>query len=122
MLATQNQSKLSELEESVFTSLRDSINGEEVYSMSIDEDRLTKLEANLLRISLLGMSTDLVTVMEDEEGGQSSGWDIICAFAERGEVGYKEEAKVGAVGTRTKLTAARGIRNTDRVFARHLAV
>jgi len=33
-------------------------------------------------------------VMEDEEGGQSSGWEIVCAFAERGELPYKDEAKV----------------------------
>jgi len=122
VLATQNQTKLGELEESVFASLRDSINGEDVQTMSIDEDRLTKLEAILLRISLLSMSRDIASVMEDEEGGQSSGWDIVCAFAERGEVGYKEEAKVSRTGDSLLLTVACGIRHPDHLPARDLAV
>ena len=93
-MAGSNGSKLAELEEALFTSLRDSIDGEDVFTMSLDEDRLANLEGVLLRINLLGRSRDLVGVMEDEEGGQSSGWEIICAFANRGDVGYKEEAQV----------------------------
>ena len=94
-MAGSNGSKLAELEEALFASLRDAINGEDVGTMSLDEDQLAGLEGVLLRITLLGRSRDLVDVMEDEEGGQSSGWEIVCAFANRGDVGYKEEAKVG---------------------------
>ena len=93
-MSSSNDTKLAELDESVFTSLRDEINGEEVFSMSLNEDRLASLQAILLRISLLARSKDIVDIMDDEEGGQSSGWDIVYAFAERGEVGFKEEAKV----------------------------
>lgn len=89
-----NDTKLAELEEALFASLRDAIDGRDVSTMSLDEDLLAVLEAILLRITLLGRSRDLVDAMEDEEGGQSCGWDIICAFADRGDVGYKEEAKV----------------------------
>lgn len=93
-MAGSNGTKLAELEEALFASLRDTIDGEDVFTMSVDEDRLAALEAILLRVTLLGRSRDLVDVMEDEEGGQSSGWEIVCAFADRGSVGYKEEAKV----------------------------
>lgn len=91
---TINKTKLAELEETVFTSLREAINGEDVFSMSMDEDRLANVQAILLRISLLQRSRDIVDVMQDEEGGQSSGWEIVLAFVQRGEVGYKEEARV----------------------------
>ena len=93
-MSSANEIKLAELQEALFTSLRDLINGEDVFTMSLDEDRLAGLEAILLRITLLERSRDLVDVMEDEEGGQSSGWEIVAAFASRGDVGYKEEAKV----------------------------
>lgn len=89
-----NDTKLAELDETVFTALRDGINGEEVFSMSLDEDQLATIQAILLRISLLVKSRNIVGVMEEDEGGQSTGWEIVCAFVERGEVGYREEAKV----------------------------
>jgi cohesin complex subunit SA-1/2 len=94
LLSSVNDTKIAELDETVFTALRDSINGEEVFSMSLDEDQLATIQAVLLRISLLVKSRNITSVMEDDEGGQSTGWEIICAFVERGEVGYREEAKV----------------------------
>ena len=63
--------------------------------MSLDEDRLATVEAVLLRVSLLAKSRNITSAMDDDEGGQSTGWEIVCAFVERGEVGYREEAKVG---------------------------
>ena len=62
--------------------------------MSIDDEEVVSIQAILLRLTLLGKSRDITEVMEDEEGGQSSGWEIVCAFAERGELPYKDEAKV----------------------------
>jgi cohesin complex subunit SA-1/2 len=85
---------LNELTESLFTSLRDAIDGRDVSSMSIDDEEIASLEAILYRLTLLAKSRDITEVMEDEEGGQSSGWEIVCAFAERGELPYKDEAKV----------------------------
>lgn len=89
-----SDTKLAELDETVFSSLRDAINGEEVFSMVLDEDQLATIQAILLRVSLLIKSRDITAIMDDDEGGQSTGWEIICAFVERGEVGYREEAKV----------------------------
>jgi cohesin complex subunit SA-1/2 len=95
-LANSNTTKLIELTESLFTSLRDAINGQDVATMSIDEEEIASLEAILFRLTLLGKSRDITEVMEDEEGGQSSGWEIVCAFAERGELPYRDEAKVSS--------------------------
>jgi cohesin complex subunit SA-1/2 len=108
-MSVSNDTKLAELDETVFNSLRDAIDGDDVFSMSMSEDRLATLEAILLRVSLLGRSRDITEVMEDEEGGQSSGWDIICAFAERGEVGYKEEAKVSSRGSDSQCMIANSV-------------
>ncbi|OXG45753.1 cohesin complex subunit SA-1/2 [Cryptococcus neoformans Bt120] len=91
-LSSINEAKLSELQESLFASLRDAIGSEDVALVTLDDEQISHLEAIMLRITLLQRSMDLVDVMEDEEGQQSSGWDIICAFADRGKLGYKEEA------------------------------
>jgi cohesin complex subunit SA-1/2 len=89
-----NKQKLAELEESLFASLRDAIDGEDVPGMTISEDQLSSIEAILLRVGLLASNRDIVTAMQDEEGGQSSGWTIVLAFAGRGALGFKEETKV----------------------------
>lgn len=68
--------------------------------MSIGDEEIASFEAILFRLTLLAKSRDIAEVMEDEEGGQSSGWEIVCAFAERGELPYKDEAKVSS-GTRS---------------------
>lgn len=60
----------------------------------IDDDEIATFEAILQRMSLLSQSRDLTEAMQDEEGGQSSGWEIVCAFAERGALGRKAESKV----------------------------
>lgn len=90
-----NAAKVAELEESLFTSLRDAVDGEDVGGMSISEDQLGAIEATFLRLSLLARSRDITSAMGDEEGGQSSGWTIVSAFAGRGGLGFKEEVKVG---------------------------
>lgn len=93
-MSTSNSAKLSDLSESLFSSLRDAVDGRDVSSMTIGEDEIANLEAILLRLSLLEKSRDITAEMEDEEGGQSSGWEIVCAFAGRGDLPYRDEAKV----------------------------
>ncbi|WVF68116.1 hypothetical protein IAT40_002879 [Kwoniella sp. CBS 6097] len=89
-----NNNKLAEVQESLFASLRDAIGQNDVALLSLEEEDLAQLEAIMLRLCLLQKSRNLVEIMEDIEGGQSSGWEIVCAFAERGRLGYKEEAKM----------------------------
>lgn len=65
----------------------------EVASFSDDEAHV--FGAICARICALAGSRDLTAWMEEEEEGkQSSAWDIICALAERGRLGYKEEEVV----------------------------
>ncbi|WVQ70491.1 hypothetical protein IAR50_000010 [Cryptococcus sp. DSM 104548] len=91
-LANVNEAKLGELQEALFAGLRDVIGSEDVALVTLEDDQVGQLEAGLLRVTLLQRSLDMTEVMEDEEGQQSSGWDIICALADRGKLGYREEA------------------------------
>ena len=83
----------------------DSIETCEVLYYTTQEDRqdgLSDDEAHALgaicaRICALAGSRDLTAWMEEDEGGKrSSAWDIICALAERGRLGYKEEELVSS--------------------------
>lgn len=93
-LSTQNVKKLSELSDALFTSLRTALEDEDVAVLAMSADQLEAVQAILLRLVQLARSRDVVEMMEDEEGGQTSAWDICRAFVERGELGYGEEAKV----------------------------
>lgn len=105
-LSTSNTTKLVELSESIFSSLRDAVDGRDVAAMTIDDHEVAKFEAILLRLSLLAKSRDITVEMEDEEGGQSQGWEIVCAAASRGDLPYKEEAKVSPLSPlRSRLSA-----------------
>jgi cohesin complex subunit SA-1/2 len=96
-MQTTNNTKLSELQESLFSSLRETLGDDtDIFSMSLEEDRLAAVEAALLRLVLMCRMRDCVEVMEGEDGG-IKGWDVVSAFAERGDVGYKEEAKVSDI-------------------------
>lgn len=93
-----NRNKLAELQDTLFTSLRDAIQGQEVVMMDlIDDEESATFEAILARIELLSRSRNLSEALDDEEGGQSSGWEIICAFAERGALGRKAESRVSPI-------------------------
>ncbi|WWC72404.1 uncharacterized protein I206_106366 [Kwoniella pini CBS 10737] len=92
-MSAANDTKLSEMQESLFASLRDEIGSEDVALMPLEEESIAKLGAILLRILLLEKSRDITDILEDEEN-QSSVWSIICAFADRGSFGYKEESKM----------------------------
>lgn len=93
-MVNANKIKMGELEEALMGSLRDAVAGRDVASASFSDDEIVSVEAIMHRLSLLAMSKDLVETLEDVEGGQSSGWEIVLAFAERGKLGYGVEVKV----------------------------
>ncbi|WVR08439.1 hypothetical protein IAU60_005494 [Kwoniella sp. DSM 27419] len=93
-MTAANDTKITELQEALFNRLRDFIGSDDVSILTLEDTNIPTLEAILCRLWLLERSRDMVEVMEDTEAGQSSGWDIVCAFAERARLGYKEEAKV----------------------------
>lgn len=94
-LANTNVSKIAELDEALFSSLRTLVAGRDVYTAAIAEDEIVDLESCCLRIGLLMNYRDLTDAMDEDEGGkQSSGWIVLLALASRGTLGYKEERKV----------------------------
>ena len=96
-LSNSNSSKILELEDELATSLREFVAGRdelEVATFTNDEARI--LGSICARVCTLAGIRDMTAWMEEDEGGkQSSAWDIVCALAERGRLGYKEEDIVG---------------------------
>ncbi|OCB88288.1 hypothetical protein A7U60_g4590 [Sanghuangporus baumii] len=92
-LSNTNSTKILELEDELATTLRDAVGGRDELEVStFSDDEAHVLGAICARICALAGSRDLTAWMEEDEGGkQSSAWDIICALAERGRLGYKEE-------------------------------
>lgn len=95
-LSNTNSSKILELEDELAANLRDAVAGSdelEVATFSDDETQL--LSSTCARICALYGIRDMTGWMEETEGGkQSSAWDIVCALAERGRLGYKDEDMV----------------------------
>lgn len=98
-LSNTNSAKILELEDELSSSLRDAVaRRDELEVASFTEDEALSLGAICARLVTLSGTRDMTTWMEEDEGGkQSSAWDIICALAERGRLGYKEEELVGSV-------------------------
>ncbi|KAK7678058.1 hypothetical protein QCA50_018999 [Cerrena zonata] len=92
-LSNTNSTKILELEDELSNSLREAISGgDELEVASFDEDEVLALSAVCSRIATLAGTRDMISWMEEDEGGkQSSAWDIVSALAERGRLGYKEE-------------------------------
>ncbi|KAF7319423.1 SCD domain-containing protein [Mycena chlorophos] len=93
-LSNTNSKKILELEDELASTLRDVVSGrDEIDIAGFDEDEMIRLGAICMRISLLCGRRDLSAWIEEDEGGkQSSAWDIISALADRGKLGYKDEA------------------------------
>lgn len=95
-LSNTNSAKILELEDELATSLRDAVAGrDELEITSFTEDESRNLGAICARVAALFGTRDLTNWMEEDEGGkQSSAWDIVCALAERGRLGYREDELV----------------------------
>ncbi len=95
-LSSTNTAKLLELEDELASSLRDIVSGrDEIETSSFHEDEVALLGAITMRVQLLSARRNMATWIEDDDNGkQSSSWDIILAFAERGRLGHKEEEAV----------------------------
>ncbi|WVO17591.1 hypothetical protein L204_105288 [Cryptococcus depauperatus] len=91
-LSASNTTKLAFLTESLFSSLRSSLGDEDITLASLEDDQVAEVELSLKRLGLLMRSMDLSEVLEEGEGGESSVWDICLAIAERGRLGFREEA------------------------------
>ncbi|PFH50849.1 hypothetical protein AMATHDRAFT_3582 [Amanita thiersii Skay4041] len=92
-LSNTNNTKMSELEEELSSTLRDAVAGrEEIEIASFNEDEVLTLGTICTRLAVFFGTRDMTAWMEEDEGGkQSNAWDIISAISERGRLGYKEE-------------------------------
>jgi len=95
-LSNTNNKKMSELEEELSASLRELIGGrEELGIATFPEDESLALGHICARFAALAKVRDLVSCLEEDEGGmQSSAYDILTALADRGKLGYREEETV----------------------------
>ena len=107
-LSNTNNAKILELEEELSTSLRDAIAGREELDMAaFTEDESLALGHICTRFAVLTKVRNLVSCLEEDEGGkQSSAYDILNALADRGKLGYREEETVRHPPPRTFLTSA----------------
>ena len=96
-LSNTNSTKILELEDELASSLRDVVAGRDELEVTTfsNDDEVLSLSAICSRLCALAGMRDLTAWMTEDEGGkQSSAWTIVCALAERGRLGYREEEMV----------------------------
>lgn len=96
LLSTTNETKISALEETLVSNLRECVEDKDIQSAAFEEEELRKLGAVVVRIDKLFAVRDLSTVLEDKDEGEGSvsAWDILDSVAERARLGYKDEELV----------------------------
>jgi cohesin complex subunit SA-1/2 len=93
-LANSNATKVGELEDALFGALHDLIGDRTVATAVFEEDEIPTLEAACKRIGLLLSFRPAVAAMEETEGETATGWSLLLDLANRGSLGYQEEATV----------------------------
>ncbi|KAG8914902.1 hypothetical protein FRC00_009816 [Tulasnella sp. 408] len=89
----ENEAKIAQLEEELSTSLRDVVAGrDDLDAAFLEDDEVHSLSGFALRVESLFRVRDLSAWMEnDEDGKQSSVWNILLSLASRGSQGHKGE-------------------------------
>lgn len=100
-LANSNATKVGELEDALFGTLRNLIGDRTVATTAFEEDEIPTLEAACKRIGLLLSFRPAVAAMEETEGDTPTGWSLLLDLANRGNLGYQEEAVVRPFCQRT---------------------
>lgn len=93
-LGNVNSTKMTELEETLISSLRTAVSGKDVEAAAFEEDELFVIASAVLRVSRLYAATDLSKALDDAEDGKSSAWEIVDSLVQRGRLGYKDEVSV----------------------------
>ena len=98
-LFSENDAKLSQLEEELASGFRDAVaDKEDIGTEYFEDDDVRLLSGFAFRTESLFRIRDMTAWMEDDEGGkQSSIWTILIALAERGSRGQKGEEGVSMV-------------------------
>ncbi len=93
-LANTNTKKILELEEELSTALRDAVGVRDIETATLQEEEAKRIEGVALRVACLSSTRDMMTWMEDDEGGkQSRALDIFLALLERAKLGHEAEDK-----------------------------
>ncbi|KAG8960843.1 hypothetical protein FRC05_006541, partial [Tulasnella sp. 425] len=89
----ENEAKIAQLEEELSTSLRDVVAGrDDLDAAFLEDDEVHALSGFALRVESLFRVRDLSGWMDnDEDGKQSSVWNILLSLGSRGPQGHKEE-------------------------------
>lgn len=94
-LAETNSTKMADLEESLCTNLRSVLAGEDVESMTLEDDTLSTLTYAVMRIDRLMKFKNMQAALDnDDSGKQTSAIDIVELIVDRGRLGYKDEGPV----------------------------
>ncbi|GAA5880996.1 hypothetical protein JCM1840_007214 [Sporobolomyces johnsonii] len=92
-LSNTNQTKSTELEETLVSALRTAVADKDIESSTFEEDELHTLTASVARVDKLSRVRNLAPSLNDTDGGkQTSAWEILDSLVNRGRLGYKEEA------------------------------
>lgn len=97
-LKATNTAKYDEFEESLVSTLRETIGDKDIASSPFDDEEVHAVESAFLRIKTVLLAKNISALILDEEADVEKVWDLALALAERGKLGYKEEAKV-SLGT-----------------------
>lgn len=106
-LFAENEAKFLQLEEELSTAVRDVVAGrDDLDTEFLEDDEVHTLGSLALRVESLARSNDMSKWMDDDEDGkQSSMWNILLSLASRGGQGRKEEEWVsGSSGRYSSLT------------------
>lgn len=94
-LSDINTSRLSEFQEKLVGSLREGVEGRDIESTGFADDELHKLTACSLRAKIVAQRMDMCEALEeDDEGQQTSGWEVLLGLASRGRLGFEAESQV----------------------------
>ncbi|GAA5919670.1 hypothetical protein JCM1841_005220 [Sporobolomyces salmonicolor] len=94
-LSNTNQTKSTELEETLVSALHHAVADKDIESSTFEEDELHTLTASVARVDKLSRVRNLAMSLNDNDGGkQTSAWEILDSLVNRGRLGYKEEARM----------------------------
>ncbi|SCV69509.1 BQ2448_2529 [Microbotryum intermedium] len=92
-LANINTEKMAGLEDKLVSTLREVVAGKDLESDAFEEDELHAVTACFARFDRLYKVVDLSEALQsDENGKQTSVFEIVESIVERGRLGYKDEA------------------------------
>lgn len=96
-LGNTNNAKLAELQDQLIDSLREILADKDIESVAFEEDEILALECGVARLHKLMIGVDMTDEVEESDDGKiTTPRELLSALAERGMLGYKDEALVSS--------------------------